>query len=37
MKSRTQAYAKMGEEDFLAEDWELYHGKHEPLGPNWLP
>lgn len=37
VKSRAHAYAKMGLDDWMAEDWEIYHGKVEPLSSSWLP
>jgi len=37
VKSKAQAYAKLGLEDWMADDWEIWEGKGEPLGPNWLP
>ena len=38
VKSRAHAYAKMGFEDWMADDWEIYNNKTpEPLSATWLP
>ncbi len=38
IKSKEHAYAKMGFEDWMADDWEIYDKtKPEPLSATWLP
>ena len=35
--SEAHAYAKMGFDDWMADDWEIYTREREPLSSTWLP